>query len=63
MRKYLIRFNEFEVLAIIPVADGSNIVGTAQMLLTSIERAKIMLAALGVNIALLEQYKEPSIEE
>lgn len=60
MKKYVVRFNGLQVLAVIPVADGSEVLGTAQMLITSLERAKIMLAALGVDTTVLDEYQEPA---
>ena len=63
MKKYIVRFNGIEVLAVLPVSDGSEILGTPQLLITSLERAKIMLDALGVDTTVLDEYQEPEKEE
>lgn len=64
MKKYIIRFDSTKVLSVMPVFESSEILGTPQMLITSLEWAKIMLTALGCDTAQLDTFQEPeAIEE
>lgn len=62
MNKYMIRFTGAQVVGIMPVHNGSEILGTPQMLVTTLERAKIMLDAIGCDTKLLDEYQEPESE-
>lgn len=63
MKKYLIRYTRSGgIMAINPIGEGSEVFGANKFLLTTLEEAKVMLAALGVNIQPLEDYHEPEEE-
>jgi len=58
--KYLIIYNETEIMSITPVA-GAEILSTQNMIVSSLEEAKTMLTALGVNTQKIDDYKEEEI--
>lgn len=58
--KYLIIYNEIEVLHITPFA--GEVLTTQSIIAATLEQAKTMLTALGVNTQKIDNYKEESYE-
>lgn len=59
--KYLIIYNETEIMSITPVA-GAEILSTQNMIVSSLEEAKVMLDSLNINTDKIDDYKEESYE-
>lgn len=60
MKKYLIRYTRSGgIIAIMPIGEGIEVFGTNKYILSTLEEAKIMLTALGVDVKPLEEYQEP----
>lgn len=59
MKKYIIRFNANKVLSVMPIDDGSELFSISQILITSLEKAKLMFAPLGIDTEVLDAYQEP----
>lgn len=58
--KYLIIYNETEVMSITPV-NGAEILSTQNMIVSSLEEAKVMLDSLNINTDKIDNYKEEEI--
>lgn len=60
--KYLIIYDDNEVISITPY-NGAEILSTQKMIVSELSEAKIMLDALGVDTAKIDDYKPESIPE
>jgi hypothetical protein len=61
--KYLIIYNETEIISITPV-DGAEILSTQKMIVATLSEAKTMLDSLSVDTSKIDNYvPEPVIEE
>jgi hypothetical protein len=66
MNRVLVRYTLTEgIIAVVPVADGAEILGVNEMIIATMDNAKIMLSALGLDIQKLDEYTDPNpkIEE
>jgi|GEM_PF-5716301 len=59
---YLITFDSFAVISVIPVAPDAEVLGISEKLITTIDNAKVMLAAAGIDTTLLENYIQQNPE-
>ena len=55
---YLVTFSDTEVISILSVAADAEITGVSDRLITSLENAKVMLSALGIDITRLNEYRD-----
>lgn len=61
-KKFIIRFNTKEVVAIIP-ASGGEIVTDAQVLISTLDKAQILLSNSGINTSKIENYVPVNTDE
>lgn len=59
--KYLIIYDETEVISITPY-NGAEILSTQKMIVSDLSEAKIMLDALEVDTTKIDEYKPENIE-
>lgn len=55
MEKYLITFNEIEVISITPHMGGNNVVTGTNAIITTLDKAVIALDAMSIDVDLINQ--------
>lgn len=58
MKKYLIKFNDEEIISVEPVADNAHILTPEDSVHTTLTKAKRIFTAIGINTQKLNAYKE-----
>lgn len=57
MEKVVITFNDDSVLAIVPIAANADVLSGGEIIISTIEKGKVMLGAAGIDTSKIDEFE------